>query len=254
MKKTIFLLLLLVAFALPAFSQISLQAGPEIGYAVMVLPSHYTDEYNGLAIEETTIPKFNPLVGLNGRLSFRKHWILGASLQTQWSGANYKLTNLREDSLGTYSSSYQTSQHYMKLCLPLTLGYRFEVGKLRPFFSLGYRLNYVAYGRAKINQTVIDPASPNNNENFTTYIRPFQNESTRPDADRLAGQVMLSLGTEIGNHLGVSLNAAVGKINSLAYGSGYFWPWSLYRDIYATLSWRLWQHNSTPKNAWIKDI
>jgi hypothetical protein len=234
MTKIAWMLALALAFGTPAFAQVRFQAGPEIGYAIRYLPqqhSYRTDE--GESVKEIYLPKFNPVLGFNGAMRLGNHGIVQASLQYQLTGSVIKIQFEATDSLGTYRSVYSYSHRFHKLCLPLTLGYDFPLGKFRPFIALGYRAGVVVYGQEVRRLQYQDFEDRSNDTD--------EKHEFRPRIDRWAGQLLLSVGTQWKDQFCLSLNAAVGKVRYL--GDPYFLESNIgvYRDVYATLAWRLWR-------------
>lgn len=154
MKIEISNLLKIVIFLsnIPQFgiSQPKSQIGFELGISISQFHTeNVLYESWGTRITTKTNPIISPLAGISKEWLLRNHFQITTGLQYQMSGyKSYSLT----DNL-PYTDDYYEDWEIFKLhkfCFPLTIGYQFNLYKIKPSLYLGVRPNLILSG--KINR------------------------------------------------------------------------------------------------------
>ncbi len=208
MKAIILSATLFLCAAIAGHAQLKFQAGPEIGYALSTFPSHYVAATALRSYVSDYRSLVNPMLGFKAELLLGKHWMLGTSLQYQLAG-----TRDREEYRGTnywgqsYRSLDETKSRYHKVCLPLTINYRFRVGQFRPYIGIGYRAGRMVYAlRTENDLHFLSATSGSSSFDY----RPLQRSFPATYHPRRVNQIMVCIGTKIGERFQVSVNAAGG--------------------------------------------
>jgi hypothetical protein len=209
------------------------ETGPEIGYSfplqVTALEETSTS-YSSTTIREKA--RFTPLLGWKFRFGLQRHLFVDLGLQLQTVGVRYELF---EVSPGSWFDSYYRelgSVRVVKLCLPVALGYRWEMGNFQPFAALGFRGNFLARRLHQYDyQQYSIPAVTNPQEDTYRWNRFFLDFE-----ERFLGQVMANVGTGIGKHLGVGLTYAFGRGDVNAHATEADPQFN--HDLFLTFGWR----------------
>jgi hypothetical protein len=150
--------------------------------------------------EVGTDPLLRPIIGISKEWTLKKHLQLASGLQYQMAGTKYhELIFYGQWEEGTFV--YYKLQ---KLCFPLTLGYIFKIGTLKPSCYLGVRPNLIL--SAKMDDISTDTqmgphwSNQHRNDLFDYYIPP----------KRFVNQFTLGLSTELGQHIKINLNYNIG--------------------------------------------
>lgn len=241
MKAIILSAMLFLGATIAGQAQLKFQAGPEIGYALSTLPARYVAANETGSHIHINSSLFNPMLGFKANLLLGEHWMLGASLQYQLAGTLDRTEVQGIKSTGAaYHSVEESKSRYHKACLPLTINYSFQVGKFRPYIGIGYRAGVMIYALRRESSFSIDPAT---NAQFGSRNRdflPLQRSFPSIYHPRRVNQLMVCLGTQIGERLQLSMNAAIGMAK-------YYGLWEedhagqyVNGDIYFTAGYSIW--------------
>jgi len=198
-----------------AWSQTTFNYGPELGISISKFPSRneYSIESRGDRITEKTLPLVSPLIGFQGQVIIKNHLQLTGSLQYQKIGERYYYHRDGNNLLygGTYTSDEWKNQTFQKLCLPLTLGYVFKIGKQQSSIFAGIRPNLLFSGDYYY-KTKLDDHSDNSKDFSRVYeFNPLQSDETEIPAKRFRNQVLIGASTGINQSLKMILSFSVGQ-------------------------------------------
>jgi hypothetical protein len=95
-------------------------------------------------IETTRIkPLISPLIGISREWIILKHFRFNSGLEYHMTGTrSYILDQNISGAMVEYTETWENLKMH-KICLPLTLGYIFTLGKIQPSFYLGITPNYI---------------------------------------------------------------------------------------------------------------
>lgn len=195
--------------------------GPEFGVSFSQFPQKetYVVKSRGDQVAETTVPVISPLVGFTGQLNVKKHLQFTFHLQYQKVGKRYHYHRDGYDYLykNKYTSDQWENQMFQKLCLPITMGYTFNIKGQPLSVFLGARPNLIFQGQyyyKSVADYVDDSSAPANSghQDFTreTEFNPFNpNEAAMP-AKRFRNQLLVGASTLIRHNFKLSLTYNLG--------------------------------------------
>lgn len=191
-----------------AAAQVEVRWGPEAGYGVWGIPNQDAFAHSYSSYETNHGLGQSLIAGLNARWLFGKHWQLEHGLDYQISMRHtygwYYYTNFQYEERYTNDSHWRSHQ----LTMPVTWGYSFQKGKVRQSFQLGARLGYLL-SIVNVRNTIYtdwtyptpEPASGEFKSNLLVVDA----------ATRWTVQALARIETEIGKHVFVGMNFAIGK-------------------------------------------
>ena len=208
--KAIVILTNLVLISNPITAQYVFNYGPELGISITQFPKTESYKYgtNLYLFKHKSTPIIGPILGIIGQLSIREHVEIAIGLQYQMSGRRHDFHREEFDSI---SNSIQISEHiekqtFHKICLPLTVGYRFKLWKIQPSINLGYRLNFFVSGKHYYKSF-----TATTNTAFEYDYNPFDSEQTIESAKRFNHQILIGVSTLISQHFNISLTYSLGQ-------------------------------------------
>lgn len=119
--------------------------GLELGVSFSQFPDNSnwdeTAKYGTIEIH----PMISPLLGISKDWTVLKHIQISGGVQYQMSGnRKYKYTKYTWPVINDYFEEWRTIKIH-KICVPITLGYKFKVNKVNPSIYFGTRPNYILY-------------------------------------------------------------------------------------------------------------
>lgn len=179
------------------------------GYIDLALTSKYSFITN---------PTLGFLIGTTAEWKIRKNLNLISGLQIQNINTRYHISGTIFDNMSRWNFEEWGKENLNKMSLPVTLGYTFKIGRIKPSINMGVSFNYYLLG--KINQKV-------NNSFFSFYdsqtsnwtsdetINPFKADEMYFDsAKRFVTQMIIRLSTAIGKNLSINASCNIGLNNS----------------------------------------
>jgi hypothetical protein len=175
--------------------------------------SNVTSEFS---FDNKPTPGF--LAGVSAEWKLRNNINLSSGLLFQNVNTKYNIRGSQTSTLGIWDFEEWGEEKLYKLSVPVTAGYIFSPGKLKPSVNIGARFNYFLNGR--INQKY-------NNSYFSYYdnsstnwedegeIDPFGPKSDYfIPAKKFIGQLIFRLSTDIGQYFSINLIYNIGLNNS----------------------------------------
>ena len=150
-KKTLSILAILILVARIGLGQVMLKYGPELGVSTSEFPKKQTwPVFAGQEKVENNL-FLGPLIGFKGQAVLGTHLQFDLGLQYQMAGQrSYSHTDINFEYLGgTYTQIEDcwNEQTFHKLCLPVTVGYKFSLGKVQPAVFCGFRPGFFISGK-----------------------------------------------------------------------------------------------------------
>jgi len=226
--KILFLLLIPSKIAV---SQSKSQIGLELGISFSQFKTGNVISQYGETITTSINPVFSPLIGISKDWTLTKHLQIITGLQYQMTGKrSYNYTYITITS--SYIKEWETLKMH-KLCLPITFGYLFNLGKFQPFLYLGVRPNLILNGNnySKFYEHGVDMNSGIvNNSDFIIKQNIFVKDEHFVPPKRIFNQISFGLSNSIGQHIKFNINYTFGH-NSYenngniyrANGTSYLW-------------------------------
>ena len=226
--KILFLLLIPSKIAV---SQSKSQIGLELGISFSQFKTGNVISQYGETKTTTINPVLSPLIAISRDWTLTKHLQIITGLQYQMTGKkSYSYTDITATS--SYIKEWETLKMH-KLCLPITFGYLFNLGKFQPFLYLGVRPNLILNGSiySKFHELVVDMNSGIvNNIDFSNKQNIFDKDEHFVPPKRIFNQISFGLSTSIGQHIKFNINYTFGH-NSYenkgniyrANGTSYLW-------------------------------
>jgi hypothetical protein len=215
--RKIILILLIVLMGLSQFgiAQTVFKYGPELGVTFSRFPKKWTEGQEGITFDKVSLnPMISPLIGINGQLTLVKYLQFTMGLQYQMAGDRF-YSHREGSNLGiAYTTDTWIKQTFHKICLPLTVGFTFRIGKVFPSIYGGYRPNLFIAGKKYSKSTRNDELPDEYESNLFTpgpEVTPFK---------RYAGQWVAGFSLGIGQNINIALNANFGT--DMMYGVGCF--------------------------------
>jgi hypothetical protein len=207
------------------FPRIGLEAG--ISFSGSADEDNRTQYYTEFMSNTTTQISFESnltpgfLAGLSTELPLKNNIRLTSGLFLQNINTRYYIEGSQTSIIGVWDFEERGDEKSYKLSVPVTAGYIFSLGKLKPSVNLGARFNYYLSG--KITQN-FSSSYFSYFENSTTIwsdegeVNPFgpENEYFVP-AKKFVGQLIVGLSSAIGQYFSVNLNYNVGLNNSCEF-------------------------------------
>lgn len=214
--KKLLPIVLFIAFSQTTYCQVSFNYGPELGVTIPHLPALQNSNPQGEEISETYFPIISPLIGFQSQATFCEHLQLTAGLQYQITGTNFHShsdgSDIRDDGSGTYYTyTYDMweKQRFHKITLPVTVGYKFTIGRFTPTIYTGLRPNLYVTGTYAYNTEYVatDNAEPGASEN---EFNPLSKLEARTPMAHCQYQITSGLSTEIGPRIKIAINYSRG--------------------------------------------
>jgi hypothetical protein len=221
------LIVVFLTFSQLVFAQIS----PKIGLEAGISASKSADEdnryqyYTGFSTSNTASefsfdskPTPGFLAGVSAEWRLRNYIRLTSGLLFHNINTRYNIRGSQTSSIGIWDFEEWGEEKLFKLSVPLTAGYIFNQGKLRPSVNLGVRLNYML--RGGINQKYSNSffsfyENRSTNWEDEVEINPFGPESEYfIPAKKFVGQLIIRLSTDIGEYFSFNLTCNIGLNNS----------------------------------------
>lgn len=211
-----FILFPFIVLTLTGYSQSGFNYGPEVGAVVAHLP--FTKNYSNYSEEttETTTPIVSPLIGFQTQYTFVNHLQLTAGLQYQMSGSNFHAHrdgNIPRDNgipiFYSYIYDKWETQRFHKISLPLTIGYKFILGRFYTTPYVGLRPNLYVAG-AYTYKTAFDASDNAEDLNSENAFDPLDKNDIEVPVRHLQYQFNAGISTEIGPRFKVALNYSRG--------------------------------------------
>jgi hypothetical protein len=119
----------------------------KLGLEIGVTFSQFTTKDNWSSIYDLETTRVNPLI--SSLIGISREWVILKHIKFN-SGLEYHMTGTRSyildqnisGAIVDYTETWENLKMH-KICLPLTLGYVFTLGKLQPSFYLGITPNYI---------------------------------------------------------------------------------------------------------------
>jgi hypothetical protein len=245
MKQYVLILLLALLGISNIFAQVNLRLGPEVGYGVWGLPHNdeFAHSYSSYETHEGLAQ--SGLIGLNARWLLGKHWQLQHGLDYQFNHRHSHGSDYYTNFYYRQSYVYDRDWYSQQLMMPVTWGYSFQRKKLRQSFQLGFRIGYLLADASKTYLEYITWTYP------SPKPEPSDTKVNLLPSDlglRLTIQGLFCAQTEIGNHLVLSLNLAIGPPKETLSPNGHYFshPNTL---AFLSISYRLWGHEFGKKEG-----
>jgi|WetSurMetagenome_2_1015567.scaffolds.fasta_scaffold00276_20 hypothetical protein len=232
MKKNLYnslkILFLLLISSQSGISQSKSPFGFELGVTFSQFKMENTDYQSWETLTTEINPVISPLITIS------KYWLLTKHLQII-TGLQYQMAGNRSYSYSDYTATTSYSEEWgtlkmHKLCLPLTFGYLFNSGKLKPFLYLGVRPNILLSGHiySKYHGVI---AYPDRNENidYENEQNIFEKNEFFIPPKRIFNQFSVGLSTSINQHIRINLNYNLGH--------NYYKNIFVSRGNYSTYTW-----------------
>lgn len=211
-----FILFFLIVLTFTGYSQSGFNYGPEVGVVVAHFP--FTKNYSNYSEEtmETTTPIVSPLIGFQTQYTFVNQLQLTAGLQYQMSGSNFHAHrdgNIPRDNgipiFYSYTYDKWETQRFHKISLPLTIGYKFNLGRFYTTPYVGLRPNLYFAG-AYTYKTAFDASDNAEDLNSENAFDPLDKNDIEVPVRHLQYQFNAGMSTEIGPRFKVALNYSRG--------------------------------------------
>jgi hypothetical protein len=201
----IFILSLIPQFGL---TQTVSKFGLELGVSFSQFTSK--DNWSSIYDLETTRvrPLMSPLIGISREWRISEHFQFNSGLQYHMTGTRTYI--LDKDISGAFVEYTETWENLKmhKICLPLTIGYVFRLGKLKPTFYIGVTPNYIFslslefhdHSHYRINNQY-GGAEDTYTESGSFSLNPHR---------KLMNQFTTGFSTPIGQHIKINLNYNAG--------------------------------------------
>ena len=234
------LLIIFLTFQSLGLSQTTSNFGLEAGITF----SQFPDEnivYESYETRTTKInPIISPLIGISKNWQLRKHIKFTTGLQYHMAGyKSYCFTDYTATEY--YSEDWETFKMH-KLCTPLTLGYVFKLGKIKPAFYLGVRPNIILSGNiySKYHSIIVYPDRIDNMDIEDERNLFEENEHYVPPK-RVFNQLSFGLSTLIGQYFTVNLNCNIGH--------NYYTSMGVIRGNHSSYTWS--ENTSIPGSDYV---
>jgi len=225
------ILLLLLIPSQFGYSQSKSQIGLELGITFSQFKTGNSITQYGETITTTINPVFSPLIAISKDWTLTKHLQIITGLQYQMTGKrSYSYTDYAATT--SYIKEWETLK-MNKICLPITFGYLFNLGKFQPFLYLGVRPNLILNGSiySKLNELVVDMNSGIvNNIDFSNKQNIFDKDEHFVPPKRIFNQISFGLSNSIGQHIKININYTFGhnSYENMGYihranGTSYLW-------------------------------
>lgn len=173
--------------------------GIELGLSFSQLPVRRESIIMQAAVNDKIIvnPLVGPLIGIS------KNWILSKHFQIT-SGLEYQMGGKRSYTYDQSTQYFKKTESWdnltiHKICMPVSLGYVFRIGKIKPSFYLGLRpdiwLSASTYNKYQ-NWGVYRETSTNLFTKIVDYKPP----------KRLVNQFDMGISTLVGQHIQINVN------------------------------------------------
>ena len=193
-NKTFTLLIILANLSLRGFTQIVINYGPELGFSTSI--KERSDDGWWGSSKSTAL--FSPVIGLAGQINITNHLQLT-------SGFQYEMIGSRKHTLISPSNEYREKITFHKLCIPLTMGFRFNKKKLHPSIFIGIKPNFFLYGKY-YTESNYSPYPIN----IVEYNPLNPNQAEMP-AKRFKNQYIFGLAGNIRQNLNITASVNIGK-------------------------------------------
>ncbi len=222
-RKTLTILTVLLTASQFGWTQTTFNYGTELGFSFSHFPTVKERTNMTDLITTETNPLISPLVGFYGQLTIKKHLQFTTGLQYQMTGTRYHLHRdgriPRDASIAPfyyYTQDDWENQTFHKLCLSLTVGYTFKIGKaVRPSIFIGLRPNLFLVGNYN-SKVVIDATDNSEDYEYENEHNPVDPDETAIPVDKFKTQYLLGLSTSIGQRFRIALTYNFGKDISYA--------------------------------------
>lgn len=201
--KVALLALICLLTATTASSQVRFTWAPELGYALSNFPLVQKREGTDYRKSHIRMPRFNPILGVQSRLLFKKNAWLGMGLQFQSASTSYRLDDYWVTQGDTTFARFKTVIRDAKICIPLQLGVRFGNAKFMLWTAMGYRAAYLLGGKSK-TYTLENPKEP-------VHTTPYPNTANF-QFSRYIPQITMAIGADIRQLWTISVMGAVGNL------------------------------------------
>lgn len=203
-------------------AQTTFNYGPELGFSFSHFPTK--DEHTNITdlITTKTNPLISPLIGFFGQLTIKKHFQFMAGLQYQMTGTRYyshKDGRIPRDpnipAFFYYTQDEWEQQTFHKLCLPMTVGCSFIMGKVQPSIFFGFSPNFILTGNY-YSKLVIDATDNSEDYESENKYNPVDPDDAGIPVDKYTSQLLFGLSVSIGQHIRITLNYKFGQDISYA--------------------------------------
>jgi hypothetical protein len=226
--KLLVLLIIFLTFQFIGLSQTTSSFGLEAGITF----SQFSDENIVDDSWETRTTEINPivstLIGISKSWLNSKHFQFTSGLQYHLAG-NKSYTITDPNATDSYSEEWNTLK-MSKLCVPLTLGYLFRIGKLQSSINLGVRPNIILSGNMSYIYHSTIAYEDRIEDNVYEYEQNlFEENDYYIPPKRIFNQFSFGLSTSIGQHFAVNL--------TYSFGHNYYTSIFVQRGNYSTYTW-----------------
>jgi hypothetical protein len=165
-----------------------------------------------------TNPTLGLLIGITAEWKIRKNSNLISGLQFQNVNTRYHIIGTIPNILGKWNFEEWGKEKLYKMSIPVTLGYTFNTGRIKPSVNMGVSFNYYLLG--KINQKINNSFfsffdSQTTNWTSDETINPFKaDEEYFDSAKRFVTQMIVRLSIDIGKNLSINAGCNIGLNNS----------------------------------------
>jgi hypothetical protein len=243
MKKQFFITIIFTFCTLQSlYSHHVLTLSPEIGLSRSG-NIHYTAyETLGYQMKSKSVPNNAVLIGVILQSDFAKKIALNTGLQYSKSGVKF---NFHEEGVNiknnlAFTDDVEETQHFYKLSLPLTIGYKLLKRKVKFSVNGGINVSYILIGRySEKTQTTIAGATAFTSESGSLNI--FNPASFEVTAKRWNTSFISSLDLGVTKKLNLNFTFTVNPIVKYASNNGQSLIFKYYskNDISITLRYIL---------------
>lgn len=237
------ILFLLLIPSQSGISQSIFPLGLETGITFSQFRTENAISQYGETITTTINPVISPLIGISKYRPLTKHLQITAGLQYQMDGKkSYSYTDYTATT--SYSEEWGIIKMH-KLCLPVTFGYLFNSGKLKPYLYLGVRPNIILSGNIyyKYHGIVVYPDrnEPVDSENKQNLFD--RNEYYIPPK-RILNQFSFGFSTSISQRIKINFNYNIGY--------NYYKNIYVFKGNYSTYTWS--EKTSIPASDYVISV
>jgi hypothetical protein len=165
-----------------------------------------------------TNPTPGIMFGTTSTWKFLNKLSLSSGLQFKNVNTIYHITGLITSDIIRWNINEWVKEKLYKLSIPVTLGYTFNTGRIKPSIYFGTSFNYYLNGR--INQKTSNTYysfydSQTTNDTFNETINPFERSGEYfKSARKFVNQLIIRLSTAVGKNLSVNFGYNIGLNNS----------------------------------------
>jgi len=205
------ILMVLILFSQFCLGQTKINFGAEVGVSISQFPKN--NSYNIMSTDEVMTNKnsiISPLFGLTCQLIIKKHLLLSGGIQYQMTGTKYhyhrdgQIPRIPGAAVFYYTHDIWENQTFHKLCLPLTIGYTFKLGKIQPAVFVGMRPNLFLTG-THYYKSVIDATDNTEDQIKENEYNPVSSDQSGTPIKRLNNQFLIGFSALIREQLKISL-------------------------------------------------